>query len=349
VPIDELKGAGCTVTMLRDGGFKLGVIKAHFGCAELREAGYTPYQLKLAGFGPTTLREAGCTAEDLRNGGFTALDLKNAGYAVDTLRSAGYSATSLEDVGFSAKELRDAGYPPKEMKMLSFSAEEFRVAGYSATELREMGLRPKELREGGFTMEDIKSAGYTAWQLRDSFPQWMIIGKLKNDTAASAASPRSKSPTTARGGQAGGASSSRAAPSRANGVMDEHATNGEGVPEHAANGDGQGYSPSGAGHDVEIDVGDAADTPAAAPAPAANKGWLSSMMETVTETFATPAAAPPVEPHDVERGLLLLIDPPAQAYSSFSQHSSQRSGTASPAARRAPAKGTWAGDDPMAA
>ena len=61
-------------------------------------------------------------------------------------------------------------------RMLSFSAEEFRIAGYTASELREMRLRPKELKEGGFTMEEIKNAGFTAWQLRDSFPQWMITG-----------------------------------------------------------------------------------------------------------------------------------------------------------------------------
>ena len=49
-----------------------------------------------------------------------------------------------------------------------------------------MGLLPKELKEGGFTLEEIKHAGYTVWQLRENFPAWMLIGKLRSPGSASA-------------------------------------------------------------------------------------------------------------------------------------------------------------------
>ena len=51
--------------------------------------------------------------------------------------------------------------------------------GFTALEARLMGLRPKELKEGGFDLEEIKMCGYTPWQLRDSFPSWQLVGKLR--------------------------------------------------------------------------------------------------------------------------------------------------------------------------
>lgn len=89
-------------------------------------------------------------------------------------------------------------FTPKEMKLLSFSAEEFRVAGFTAPELRGMGLLPKELKEGGFTLEEIKHAGYTVWQLRENFPAWMLIGKLRPPGNGSNGQASARSPKSAR-------------------------------------------------------------------------------------------------------------------------------------------------------
>lgn len=62
---------------------------------------------------------------------------------------------------------------------LCFSAEELHAADFTASEARSMGLRPKELKEGGFELEEIKACGYTPWQLRESFPSWLLVGKLR--------------------------------------------------------------------------------------------------------------------------------------------------------------------------
>ena len=68
---------------------------------------------------------------------------------------------------------------------MAFSATELLASGYSAADARTMGLKPVELKEGGYSLEEIKSAGFSQWQLRDSFPSWMLIGKLRPPATAS--------------------------------------------------------------------------------------------------------------------------------------------------------------------
>ena len=155
---------------------------------DLKEAGFSAWQLKSAEFSAEELKEAGFLLAnmgafalyDLRIAGFSAQEITNAFLlnkqiigSLEILKNAGFSAKDLSEVtkpdeteklytlqnlikaGFSAQELKYAGFSAKELKDANaeFSAQILKDAGFSAQELKEVGFSAQELINAGFSVK----------------------------------------------------------------------------------------------------------------------------------------------------------------------------------------------------
>jgi ribosomal protein L13E len=161
--------------------------KELFSMDNLRQAGFTPRQLKLAidsleegdasyllyvkklkktGFPRTQLKDAGFTATEMKLGKFKMRELKAAGFTVTEMKDAGFKNNHLRKVGYTALEMKDAGFTAKQLRRAKFDILKIKEAGYTATQIKEAGFTATEMKEAEFTAKQLRRAGFTNSQLR---------------------------------------------------------------------------------------------------------------------------------------------------------------------------------------
>ena len=167
---------------------------------DLKEAGFSAWQLKSAEFSAKDLKDAGFTLDDFIDLGYNAIELNNVGFTLDNFKGARFVPEKIKEV-FTLKQLKDAGFSVKylandkvgfSLQELSakinisvpqtsdnriFTAPDLVKAGFSLRQLKETGFTAEELRpvftlkllnEAGFNAQDLKDAGFSLKELKDA-------------------------------------------------------------------------------------------------------------------------------------------------------------------------------------
>lgn len=118
-------------------------------------------QIKSSGLSANAVKQTlGCPLSALKNAGFSPKELKAAGFTAAELKNAGFSPSDLKTLGYTAKELKAAGFNAGQLKAAGFTPEALRQAGFKAADLKKAGFNAKALKGAGYTADDMKAAGY---------------------------------------------------------------------------------------------------------------------------------------------------------------------------------------------
>ena len=176
VPLSQMREAGYTpselkgtfsVVALKGEGFTAAELKPVFSARELHTGGYDVDALKTGGFDAPLLREEGFTAADLRQS-FSVSELRAANFSVDELKCARYTPRELKDGGFSASDLKPS-FSAAELRAASFSAAQVKVSGFSATQMLNGGFSMHDLKSGGFDTITLKADGFSVVNLKEAY------------------------------------------------------------------------------------------------------------------------------------------------------------------------------------
>ncbi len=166
-----MKNAGFSPEQLKDAGFSAGdLLKAGFTPADLAAAGFTPSQIKAGetelpnNLSPTDIKNAGCDVQ--------ALQKEQAeGVSADLIKQyAGCTDQQLAAAGFNTARPNDCSVDAlKKAKAAGISASVIKKRlGCSAQAFKDAGYSAKELKDAGFTPAELKAAGFSAKDLKDA-------------------------------------------------------------------------------------------------------------------------------------------------------------------------------------
>ena len=171
---EQLHRDGLTLRQILGCGFKVQEMRARTKQCNLHIYGiYGTYMSKFtaqafldAGVTLHELREAGFTPGELRADGLTAQQCLDAGFATRELNSAGFSLKQIMCAGVTLEDLLGSGYTAVELRYDGLTPQEFLDAGSTLRQLREAGYQPQELIEKGLTLGQILGCGFTVQDLR---------------------------------------------------------------------------------------------------------------------------------------------------------------------------------------
>lgn len=198
---DVLK-KGCNIDAIKDlksKGVSAAAIKRISGCGI--------DQLKNAGFSPQELKDAGFTAADLLNSGFTPADLKKAGYSAKDLLDAGVSPDELAAAGYADNEIKRAlsdlpkNITPADIRQNGCSIDALknaRAAGVSAKIIAKMTkCSPEALLRAGYTPDELIASGYSPAAIKAGLDK--INADIANDIKAAGCDPQKLADLKKRG------------------------------------------------------------------------------------------------------------------------------------------------------
>eukprot|EP00441_Pelagodinium_beii_P014440 CAMPEP_0197658186 /NCGR_PEP_ID=MMETSP1338-20131121/45085_1 /TAXON_ID=43686 ORGANISM="Pelagodinium beii, Strain RCC1491" /NCGR_SAMPLE_ID=MMETSP1338 /ASSEMBLY_ACC=CAM_ASM_000754 /LENGTH=1276 /DNA_ID=CAMNT_0043234727 /DNA_START=72 /DNA_END=3902 /DNA_ORIENTATION=- len=183
-----------TASAFKHMGVGAGRLAWMFSAKELKDAGYTLYELRAVGVSPEELLSAGFPKNDVETAGLTFtitdfVDVKAAmdhGYSGPQLAGAGIKASQLQDVGFTLKDLtsKDYSFPVSAWKwseldlatVLSQSnLETLHATGWDLNLFFAAGSTDiMGLKNLGYTVKDFLDVGFKATEIKGVFALWEL-------------------------------------------------------------------------------------------------------------------------------------------------------------------------------
>ena len=164
--VTKLRDAGYTPTQLRTALIPWSELLPLFNLQDLHRCGMTARDGITAGLTATQLWHSGYTVMELRRGGTSWTTLLPILGDVDQLKAAGMTVAEGIAAGVDRARLRDAGYTPKQFRARGvglswtnllelFDVRSLRLAGMSASEGQNANLSLSQLRDGGYSAGEL--------------------------------------------------------------------------------------------------------------------------------------------------------------------------------------------------